>query len=191
MHLKCAYLLIALISVVYGQDYLPSDVYWVNLYRQGFNFQCPQGEALVGIQSYYDNEGGSDRVWSFECMPTPEGMGEATECWWDDINRAGLEWYHTCSNNGIVAGIQSQYFEAVLDREWQFYCCSYSKRCPYGCWLTTDVPEQYQEEGHLVLQYYGYFIRGASTTFSGVHRDRQWKYVICRMTDYDCDYDNL
>ncbi|XP_043556824.1 dermatopontin isoform X2 [Chiloscyllium plagiosum] len=102
-----------------------------------------------------------------------------------------IHWYHTCSNNGIVAGIQSRYFEAVLDREWQFYCCRYSRRCPYGCWLTTDFPEHYEEEGHLVLQNYGYFIRGAGTTFSAFHRDRQWKYVICRMTNFDCDFDNL
>nr|AAB27431.1 tyrosine rich acidic matrix protein, TRAMP [swine, Peptide Partial, 44 aa] [Sus scrofa] len=44
------------------------------------------------------------------------------------------EWYQTCSNNGLVAGFQSRYFESVLDREWQFYCCRYSKRCPYSCW---------------------------------------------------------
>lgn len=42
--------------------------------------------------------------------------------------------YQTCSNNGLVAGFQSRYFESVLDREWQFYCCRYSKRCPYSCW---------------------------------------------------------
>ncbi|XP_048459185.1 dermatopontin [Rhincodon typus] len=149
MHPKCAHLLIVLIIVVHGQNYPPPEVQWVNLYRQGFNFQCHPGEALVSIQSYYDKSEGSDRVWSFECMPTPQGMGEATECWWDDTQQAGLEW------------------------------------------LTTDYPEQYEEEGHLVIQNYGYFIRGAGTTFSGFHRDRQWKYVICRMTDFDCDYDNL
>ncbi|XP_060689046.1 dermatopontin [Hemiscyllium ocellatum] len=191
MRPKCAHLLIVLVIVVHGQNYPPSDVQWVNRYRQGFNFQCYPGEALVSIQSYYDKSEGSDRVWSFECMPTPQEMGEVTECWWDDIQRAGLEWYHTCSNNGIVAGIQSRYFEAVLDREWQFYCCRYSRRCPYGCWLTTDFPEQHEEEGHLVIQNYGYFIRGAGTTFSAFHRDRQWKYVICRMTNFDCDFDNL
>lgn len=42
--------------------------------------------------------------------------------------------YQTCSNNGLVAGFQSQYFPSVLDREWQFYCCRYSRRCPYSCW---------------------------------------------------------
>lgn len=73
---------------------------------------------------------------------------------------------------------------------------------------------------------YGYFIRGAQTTFSGVlrfvaekifsyigtfyrqrgeiiyiksfmryfvfcFRDRQWKYTLCRMTDFDCEFQNL
>lgn len=45
-----------------------------------------------------------------------------------------LSRYQTCSNNGLVAGFQSRYFESVLDREWQFFCCRYSKRCPYSCW---------------------------------------------------------
>lgn len=22
-------------------------------------------------------------------------------------------------------------------------------------------------------------------------RDRQWKYILCRMTDFDCDFENL
>lgn len=35
---------------------------------------------------------------------------------------------------------------------------------------TSDVPEQYREEGELVVPSYGYFIRGAQTTFSGVLR---------------------
>lgn len=35
---------------------------------------------------------------------------------------------------------------------------------------TSDVPENYREEGELVVPSYGYFIRGAQTTFSGVLR---------------------
>lgn len=56
---------------------------------------------------------------------------------------------------------------------------------------TTDIPEHYHEEGELVIPGYGYFIRGAQTTFSGVLRDRQWKYTLCRMTDFDCEFENL
>lgn len=35
---------------------------------------------------------------------------------------------------------------------------------------TTDIPEYYREEGELVVPSYGYFIRGAQTTFTGVLR---------------------
>lgn len=103
----------------------------------------------------------------------------------------------SCTRNGLVAGVQSKYFESVLDREWQFYCCYYKRRCPYSCMYvfmfsslsftkyygatknsiffsfnrkTSDVPENYREEGELVVPSYGYFIRGAQTTFSGVLR---------------------
>ncbi|XP_062412121.1 dermatopontin [Sardina pilchardus] len=181
----------------YGQSYphdQPNYVYgepWVNQFRQGFNFQCPHGEALVAIRSYFSEKEGMDRVWSFECQRTPYGLGEPTDCWWDDINRAGLEWTSMCSNNGLVAGVQSQYFSAVLDREWQFYCCRYSRRCPYSCWKTQENPNYYQEESDFVVPSYGYFIRGASTTFSGVLRDRQWKYTLCRMTEHDCHFENF
>uniref|UniRef100_A0A8C2IHH5 Dermatopontin n=2 Tax=Cyprininae TaxID=2743694 RepID=A0A8C2IHH5_CYPCA len=167
---------------------------WVNTWRQGFNFQCPHGEVLVAIRSYFSEKEGSDRLWNFECQRTPYDWGEPNECWWDDINRAGLEWSSVCTNNGLVAGVQSKYFEAVLDREWQFYCCRYARRCPYSFTkqplyipsysqilglCTNDVPD------------YGYFIRGAQTTFSGVLRDRQWKYILCRMTDFDCQFENF
>lgn len=54
--------------------------------------------------------------------------------WWSLLFR-----YQTCSNNGLVAGFQSRYFESVLDREWQFYCCRYSKRCPYSCWWVWEL----------------------------------------------------
>ncbi len=35
---------------------------------------------------------------------------------------------------------------------------------------TNDVPEYLKEEGEMVVPSYGYFIRGAQTTFSGVLR---------------------
>jgi len=35
---------------------------------------------------------------------------------------------------------------------------------------TSDVPEYHREEGEMVIPSYGYFIRGAQTTFSGVLR---------------------
>lgn len=57
--------------------------------------------------------------------------------WGDSLVDSGCSLvfrYQTCSSNGLVAGFQSRYFESVLDREWQFYCCRYSKRCPYSCW---------------------------------------------------------
>jgi len=66
---------------------------WVNTWRQGFNFQCPHGELLVAIKSYFSGKEGSDRLWNFECQRTPYDWGEPSECWWDDINRAGMEWY--------------------------------------------------------------------------------------------------
>ncbi|XP_048834054.1 dermatopontin-like isoform X2 [Brienomyrus brachyistius] len=157
----------------------------------GFNFQCPHGELLVAVRSYFSAAEGSDRLWTFECQPPPHYLGEPTECWWDDINRAGMEWFSVCSKNAMVAGVQSQYFSSVLDREWQFYCCRYGRRCPYSCWRTTDVPEYYREEGDMTVPGYGYFIRGAQTTFSGVLRDRQWKYIVCRITDFDCEFENF
>lgn len=94
---------------------------------------------------------------------------------------------------------------------------------------TNDIPEHHKEEAELVVPSYGYFIRGAQTTFSGVlryvenhlllishfshfscriysilqcldlwyfgfslcFRDRQWKYILCRMTSFDCEFENL
>uniref|UniRef100_A0A7N5KMI8 Dermatopontin-like n=3 Tax=Tetrapoda TaxID=32523 RepID=A0A7N5KMI8_AILME len=175
-------LLAPLVSAAWGQqDYYyyshqdyGQDDQWVNLFRQGFNFQCPHGQVVVAVRSAFSKKEGSDRQWNYACMPTPHGLGELTECWWEEINRAGTEWYQTCSNNGLVAGFQSQYFEAVLDREWQFYCCRYSRRCQYACWLTQEYPGHYGEDVDMVLYSYGYYIRGAQTTFSGVERDRQW-----------------
>lgn len=86
-------LVLSLLATVAPQSRDHHDMDWVNAYRQGFNFQCPHGEALVAIRSYFSEAEGSDRLWSFECQPTPEGLGEPSDCWWDDINRAGLEWW--------------------------------------------------------------------------------------------------
>lgn len=51
----------------------------------------------------------------------------------------------TCTRNGLVAGVQSKYFDTVLDREWQFYCCYYKRRCPYSCMyvLTGEVKKSF------------------------------------------------
>ncbi|EDM09346.1 dermatopontin (predicted), isoform CRA_c [Rattus norvegicus] len=145
MDLTLLWVLLPLVSTAWGQygdyGYHPyqqyqdySDDGWVNLNRQGFSYQCPHGQVVVAVRSIFNKKEGSDRQWNYACMPTPQSLGEPTECWWEEINRAGMEWYQKCSNNGLVAGFQSRYFESVLDREWQFYCCRYSKRCPYSCW---------------------------------------------------------
>ncbi|NXW73257.1 dermatopontin [Hirundo rustica] len=195
--LLCVFL--PLVTVAWGQygdyyygpyNYGDNDE-WVNVYRQGFNFQCPHGQVIVAVRSVFSKKEGSDRLWNYACMPASQSLGEPTECWWEEINRAGTEWYQTCSNNGLVAGFQSQYFPSVLDREWQFYCCRYSRRCPYSCWLTTEYPGHYGEDMDMMMYTYDYYIRGATTTFSAVHRDRQWKFIVCRMTDYDCPFQNV
>uniref|UniRef100_A0A4W2CV83 Dermatopontin n=2 Tax=Bos TaxID=9903 RepID=A0A4W2CV83_BOBOX len=178
MDLTLLWVLLPLVTVAWGQygdygysyhqyhDY--SDDGWVNLNRQGFSYQCPHGQVVVAVRSIFNKKEGSDRQWNYACMPTPQSLGEPTECWWEEINRAGMEWYQTCSNNGLVAGFQSRYFESVLDREWQFYCCRYSKRCPYSCWLTTEYPGHYGEEMDMISYNYDYYMRGATTTFSAV-----------------------
>lgn len=85
-------LALSLLATVAAQSHDHHDMGWVNSYRQGFNFQCPHGEVIVAARSYYSEQDGSDRLWSFECQPTPEGLGEPSDCWWDDISRAGMEW---------------------------------------------------------------------------------------------------
>ncbi|CAJ0951725.1 unnamed protein product [Ranitomeya imitator] len=79
------------------QDYGNGDQ-WSNLFRQGFNFQCPHGQVVVAIRSTFSKKEGSDRRWNYGCMPTPHDLGELTECWWEDINRAGLEWFKLNAN---------------------------------------------------------------------------------------------
>ncbi|XP_015731881.1 dermatopontin [Coturnix japonica] len=199
MDLVLLWVFLPLVSVAWGQygdyyygpyNYGDNDE-WVNVYRQGFNFQCPHGQVIVAIRSVFSKKEGSDRLWNYACMPAAQSLGEPTECWWEEINRAGTEWYQTCSNNGLVAGFQSQYFPSVLDREWQFYCCRYSRRCPYSCWLTTEYPGHYGEDTDMMMYTYDYYIRGATTTFSAVDRDRQWKFIVCRMTEYDCPFQNV
>lgn len=86
-------LLASLLAAAGAQSQDHHDMGWVNGYRQSFNFQCPHGEVLVAARSYYSEADGMDRLWTFECQPTPEGLGEPSDCWWDDINRAGLEWW--------------------------------------------------------------------------------------------------
>lgn len=88
----CLLMLFSTVSSQQGYMYETGED-WVNTWRQGFNFQCPHGEALVAIKSYFSEKEGSDRLWNFECQRTPHDWGEPSECWWDDINRAGMEWY--------------------------------------------------------------------------------------------------
>lgn len=86
--------LLAVLLLVSG-DHAQQNYYgeeFINTWRQGFNFQCPHGEALVAVRSYYRQDQGSDRLWSFECQPTPSTLGEPSACWWDDLNQAGMEW---------------------------------------------------------------------------------------------------
>lgn len=57
--------------------------------------------------------------------------------------------------------------------------------------MTTEYPGHYGEEMDMISYNYDYYMRGATTTFSAVERDRQWKFIMCRMTDYDCEFANV
>ncbi|KAL7983445.1 hypothetical protein Chor_000321 [Crotalus horridus] len=56
--------------------------------------------------------------------------------------------------------------------------------------MTSEHPEHYGEDMDMMLYAYDHYIRGAATTFSGVERDRQWKFIVCRMTNFDCQFQN-
>ncbi|XP_010775945.1 dermatopontin [Notothenia coriiceps] len=95
----------SLLVSVASQSQDHHDMGWVNGFRQSFNFQCPHGEVLVALRSFYSEADGMDRLWSFECQATPEGLGEPSDCWWDDINRGGMEWYacgHQCGPSQVT-----------------------------------------------------------------------------------------
>lgn len=103
MNLTLLWVLLPLLTVAWGQygDYYgyPYQQYhdygddgWVNLNRQGFSYQCPHGQVVVAVRSIFNKKEGSDRQWNYACMPTPQTLGEPTECWWEEINRAGMEW---------------------------------------------------------------------------------------------------
>uniref|UniRef100_A0A8C4WZJ5 Dermatopontin n=1 Tax=Eptatretus burgeri TaxID=7764 RepID=A0A8C4WZJ5_EPTBU len=158
---------------------------WLNQYRQRFYHQCPHGEILSSALSFFNQDEGRDRLWSYGCRRPPSWLGPVTECFWEDYNRAGQQWSQRCSGNGIVAGVQSNYFEAVLDREWQFYCCKFRDTCPTSCWMTTDYPSYLTEEMEFYLDH-GYYIHGAQSTFGPVKRDRQWKFILCQMSAVAC-----
>ncbi len=120
MNPAVAVVALSLLVTVTGQ--YPShdhhDMAWVNGYRQSFNFQCPHGEVVVAIRSYYSEQEGSDRLWSFECQPTPEGLGEPSDCWWDDISRAGMEWWVLCLMSliyllFIIDQVRSAFFDCT------------------------------------------------------------------------------
>lgn len=108
----------SLLSTVAAQSHDHHDMAWVNGYRQSFNFQCPHGEVLVAIRSYFSEQDGSDRLWTFECQPTPEGLGEPSDCWWDDISRAGMEWWVLCLISVIYLLV-----EHLLSTFLDFYSC--------------------------------------------------------------------
>lgn len=121
-HVLQALCLLMLFSTVSSQQgYMDENGEdWLNTWRQGFNFQCPHGEALVAIKSYFSEKEGSDRRWNFECQRTPYDWGEPSECWWDDINRAGMEWYvcmyvdaSVLSNTGLCSSMY-MHFNAIV-----------------------------------------------------------------------------
>ena len=100
MDLVLLWVFLPLVTVAWGQygdyyygpyNYGDNDG-WVNVYRQGFNFQCPHGQVIVAIRSVFSKKEGSDRLWNYACMPAAQSLGEPTECWWEEINRAGTEW---------------------------------------------------------------------------------------------------
>ncbi|OXB83324.1 UNVERIFIED_CONTAM: hypothetical protein H355_001761 [Colinus virginianus] len=93
-----------LVSVAWGQygdyyygpyNYGDNDE-WVNVYRQGFNFQCPHGQVIVAIRSVFSKKEGSDRLWNYACMPAAQSLGTRpaqTTGWWL-VSRVSI--FHLC-----------------------------------------------------------------------------------------------
>ncbi|KAJ7421791.1 hypothetical protein BTVI_16502 [Pitangus sulphuratus] len=134
--LLCVFL--PLVTVAWGQygdyyygpyNYGDNDE-WVNVYRQGFNFQCPHGQVIVAVRSVFSKKEGSDRLWNYACMPASQSLGEPTECWWEEINRAGTE----CS---VLFGAipSSKEIHSVI--KWDYKCIKPAQTM--GWWLVSRV----------------------------------------------------
>ncbi|XP_075458756.1 hemagglutinin/amebocyte aggregation factor-like [Ascaphus truei] len=103
------------LSLCYWTDY-------VNKFDRNFDFSCPFGTAITGMDSYYDNKK-EDRRWKYFCCKGDVPV--AYDCQWGRyVNGfdAYLRW--EAPTNYYLVGTSSYQDSSKEDRRWKYRYCA-------------------------------------------------------------------
>ncbi|MEE6477739.1 hypothetical protein FKM82_011612 [Ascaphus truei] len=103
----------------------PSSCYWtgyINNFDEAFDFTCPFGSVLSGMDSYHDNKK-EDRRWKFYCCSGEVAIGHSCK-WSGYVNSFDgyLRW--DAPINYYLVGASSYHDNDKEDRRWKYQYCA-------------------------------------------------------------------
>merc|ERR1712187_474848 len=104
---------------------------WLNGWDAVFNYRCPNGGAVSGLESKHDN-GKEDRLFQVRCSEPQTHLisyeSERAQGGWKNDWDGPMNWQCT----GMVAGVSymhSEHSNEKEDRRWKYGCRTYCPKC--------------------------------------------------------------
>ncbi|XP_034389186.1 low choriolytic enzyme-like, partial [Cyclopterus lumpus] len=155
-------------------DYLPAFSEWDNTLGNTFSHTCPNGQAVSGITSLYNNDK-KDRLWAFSC----KAFNLKRTCKWSrPVNEHWASMNFRCGQNEVIAGVYSDHSNLFQDRKWSFNCCSSPGFITSDCQTVKDV--NYYKEYFSWTVASNHFLTGVTSSFDINTRDRRWSLNYCQ-----------
>ncbi|CAL1547711.1 unnamed protein product [Lymnaea stagnalis] len=155
---------------------------WMTALDTYFQIACPTGQTIKHLESVHDNTH-EDRVWNISCARLPNWV-DLTECEWSGYqNNYDETVIFQCPDDDVITGIESIHDNSKEDRMWSFQCCNPQDYVTHSC-LYTPFMNTYDN----LLNYrvpVDYVLRGVESINDESHRDRIFKFEICKLAPAD------
>jgi hypothetical protein len=134
---------------------------WSNTWGQNQNHNCPAGEALTGMWSYFkESSSGDDRRMKFSCGPLGTNIEHGAPGASIPIQGTGYtgfknDWKRECPEDSYMSGVSSNFREDKDDRKFKFACTKFTNpdlsrtESDWTPWQNTPGQEKNQGAGQL------------------------------------------
>merc|ERR1712154_94588 len=154
-----------------------TNVAFISEYHKNFNFSCPDGHALMTIDS--NDLKGDDRLFHFDCYDMEEAP--LKNCFWGPYeNQFQKPVNFRCGADRVVAGVATNYSAKFRDRMWMFRCCELEQSyIIHNCRFTAPLNNISGQIQYRVPE--GDLISGIAADVDTRAHDRLFTLDICKL----------
>ncbi|RUS71375.1 hypothetical protein EGW08_020871 [Elysia chlorotica] len=175
-----AFVLLAASTLAVQTAWAYRHVDYENDWDAPVNFECPEGQLLSTIYSYFSAYR-ADRRWYFTCRGAENYGNTYSSCEWSGwTNDFDAGAFYLCPPNTAIAGLASEHNNYFEDRRMKFKCCGHPNFKVGACQVTGNINSLTYDADYSTPS--GKAIAGWVSEHFNAKNDRYFNMIVCPYT---------